>query len=155
MKRCYAEADLMKGLRHIVLWVLVHLTDTVPKHNGPNTTLKTFYVRIRSLKTTCLPGRSSCDHDNIKTVLLLRHTILITRYIPTLLNIKVLHDAIRRTLLSEHTEKYGFKMVYFGVQQLVAGAVPLKGHICTFLPIISTSRVRITTPKVLICNYYW
>ncbi len=27
-------------------------------------------------------------------------------------------------------------MVPFGVQQFVAGAVPLKGHICTFLPLI-------------------
>ncbi len=35
-------------------------------------------------------------------------------------------------------------MVPFGVQQLVAGAVPLKGHICTFFTYISTSRVRIT-----------
>ncbi len=34
--------------------------------------------------------------------------------------------------LYKHTEKRGFKIVPFGVQQLVAGAVPLKGHICTF-----------------------
>ncbi len=37
------ENRLDEGTEHIVLSVLVHLTDTLPKHNGPNTTLKTFY----------------------------------------------------------------------------------------------------------------
>ncbi len=42
-----AQTDLMKGFIHIVLSVLVHLTGA--KHNAQNTTLKTCYVRIRSL----------------------------------------------------------------------------------------------------------
>ncbi len=31
---CEAKTDLMNELSYIVLSVLVHLTDTVPKHNG-------------------------------------------------------------------------------------------------------------------------
>ncbi len=33
-----------------------------------------------------------------------------------------------------HTEKKRFKILPFVVQQLVPGAVPLKGYICTFYP---------------------
>ncbi len=56
---------------------LVCLTDTLPKHNGPNTTLKTFYVKIRSLNifeknyTFCpedLSFHTVIDHDNIETI---------------------------------------------------------------------------------------
>ncbi len=38
-----------KKLSHIVLLVLVCLTETVPKHNGPKHNFKEMYVRIRSL----------------------------------------------------------------------------------------------------------
>jgi len=52
-----------------------------------------------------------------------------------------------------HTEKYGFKIVPFWVQQLVPGAVPLKGHICTFFNPIDTYYYLSSTLKVLICPY--
>ncbi len=78
---CY-ETDknrLDEGNKHIVLSDLVRLPDTVPKHNGPEHNFIDFYVMFKYiLKTTLFAWRtylfiSSCDHDNIKTVLLLQY----------------------------------------------------------------------------------
>ncbi len=57
---------LMNGLSHIVLSVLVRLTDIVPKNNGPNQIyFKNFYFAQKTYRFIL-----SCDQDNIETVLI-------------------------------------------------------------------------------------
>ncbi len=77
-----AQTDLMMGLSRIVLSFFVQLTDTVPKHIGPKHYFKDLLCQNKKfkyiLKTTLFAQKayrfiSSCDHDNIKTILLLRY----------------------------------------------------------------------------------